>query len=383
MRKSVNGRVIEIGNIGLFEKAFEGLALSRTASNSIINKSGLDLNTVSKYIELYNSFYKSLPFPLYALDVDAKYAAIGSYIKEKASSETTLWVDNGLYVYLGDTAKIAINFINNTWGLVRTHEIKADNTSMDRYKHSCGGEELAWALNSILSGAGTQSYYARFMGDFVKACDGDPLVLRRELSKILEFSYVPSRYNFQTNKIIDTSTKDEYMLDMYVSGRRKSEEKQHVWSLLDDESTANSFGNTQSKYVNQYDYELYHKQTDKKQVKLEKDSLIGASSLFHSLCGIRTIVDSNCFEDYTGILCDSRLVYEVDKRIFVTKAYRFSEPLEIASGFKLYAYDRGLLYLINTEVISSGVRKETIYACSVVDNSMRLCQIKYVRGQSN
>ena len=56
MRKLVNGKIVDIQNIELFEKAAEGMAIGRTLSNVIPNES-LDLNfdIVEKYIEAYKS----------------------------------------------------------------------------------------------------------------------------------------------------------------------------------------------------------------------------------------------------------------------------------------------------------------------------------------
>ena len=68
MRKKVNGRVVDISNIEIFEKAFEGLALGRLVSSSVADTITGDSELVNKCIESYETIYKSMPFPLYCIE---------------------------------------------------------------------------------------------------------------------------------------------------------------------------------------------------------------------------------------------------------------------------------------------------------------------------
>ena len=83
MRKLVNGKVIEIDNIELFELAAEGLALQNTAISSTNDGIEANINSplVRKYIKQYDVFFKAMPYPLYAIEADIKYATLGNFIK--------------------------------------------------------------------------------------------------------------------------------------------------------------------------------------------------------------------------------------------------------------------------------------------------------------
>ena len=84
MKKLVNGRIVDIKNIDIFEKAAEGTAINRTLPNIIPNDTlNLDFDIIEIYINAYKKFYASLPFPLYGVDTDLKYCAAGLFIKKE------------------------------------------------------------------------------------------------------------------------------------------------------------------------------------------------------------------------------------------------------------------------------------------------------------
>jgi len=55
MKKKVNGKVVEIRNIELFEQAFEGLALGRLVSSSVADTITTNQELVNKSIENYEA----------------------------------------------------------------------------------------------------------------------------------------------------------------------------------------------------------------------------------------------------------------------------------------------------------------------------------------
>lgn len=381
MKKKVNGKTVDIVNIEVFEKATEDMIINRTTASTVTDTLGVDFNVVTEYLNLYNSFYKSLPFPIYAIDSDIKYATIGTYIKKRSENKPKLWVNNGLYICIDEENGTVLNFVNSTWGLVRVDSIKEDNTDLQAYQGGCGFNDLIWALSKILKKQSTSTYYKEFMPEFIEACNGQPLVLKWELGNILDFGRIPNKYNFQTNKIIDMETTNEYTMDIFVSGLRESKEKQHVWSLLD----SSEFEPTMKpKYVKQFGFDVYEKIStlDEDRIKpnedkLKKCELFGATSLFNTLCAIRNISERNEFEDFSGFISDGNLIYIVNNRVFVAKAYKFIEPKEVARGVELYSYDKGIVYFLKTKNLGRGIRKETIYSYSLKDGNLRLCKIQF------
>lgn len=386
MKKRVNGRIVDINNIDIFEKATEGMAINRTTQSVISDYSDIDFSSIEKCIKLYNNFYKSLPFPLYALDTNLKYATIGSFIKmklseEKESTPFKYWVNAGLNICINEEYGTTLTFVNNTWGINKVDSIKEDNTEIELYKEHCGYTEFKWALDKISSGKSTSAYYKEFMPEFIQACNGQPMVLKWELSNILEFGPVPNRYNFQDNKIIDLESKNEYLLDIFVTGVRESKEKQHIWSLCDDDIEPIM----RPKYVKTFGFEVLEKISTAEDEKikanvdkLKKCELYGATSIFNTLCSIRNIEEQNCFDSYKAFICEGNLVYIINNRVFVAKAYKFVEPKEVARGVELYAYDRGLVYFVKNNTLAKGIKKETIYSYSLRDGNLRLCRIRII-----
>ena len=102
MKKLVNGKVVDIGNIELFEMAAEGVALRNVAiSNTDIGvPEGIDTELMNKLIGQYDVFYKAMPYPLYAVEHDIKYATLANFIKMCNRQEITMWVDGGLFILL-------------------------------------------------------------------------------------------------------------------------------------------------------------------------------------------------------------------------------------------------------------------------------------------
>lgn len=381
MKKKVNGRTVDIKNIEVFEKAAEGMAVNRTATSTVYDTSDLDMKLVEVYLNLYMTFYKSLPFPLYAIDEDVKYATIGCYIRKKSKTTDKMWVNNGLYICIDEENGIALNFINSTWGIVKVDSIKEDNTNLQDYTEYCGFDDLMWALSKVLKRQSTSSYYTEFMPEFIAACNNQAILLKWELSNILEFGRVPSRYNYPLNRIVDLDKKSEYSLDIYVAGTRASKEKQHVWSLFDDEEIEPVM---KPKYVKTYGFDVYEKINAGEDVKvtpgfdkIKKCELFGTTSLFNTLCVIKNMDELNEFEDFRAFISDGSLVFIINNRVFVAKAYKFVEPKEVARGVELYSYDRGIVYFIKTKNLGKGIKKETIYSYSLKDGNLRLCKIQF------
>ena len=144
MKKLVNNKIVDIRNMELFEVAFESMALKKHTISSIkdtfINDTeSLDIS--NDCISIYNRVHKSLPFPLYAIEDNIKYASIATIIKDEISRPIKCWVDNGLYIYLEDDR--AIRFIGDTWGVCTVKEIQEDNSNIELYNCDIGYRELS------------------------------------------------------------------------------------------------------------------------------------------------------------------------------------------------------------------------------------------------
>ena len=152
MRKLVNGKVINVDNIELFELAAEGLALQNTAVSTTADGIEATINSplVHKYIKQYDVFFKAMPYPLYAIEEDIKYATLGNFIKSLSKTNIDMWVNNGLHIRLDKNTGMTLKIVNNTWSIVYNKENRSDNTSMSLFEHSVGYKEYSWILDKII-----------------------------------------------------------------------------------------------------------------------------------------------------------------------------------------------------------------------------------------
>lgn len=379
MKKKVNGKIVDIKNINVFEQAAEGLAINRSTSSTTADTIQADLYDIKEYVLLYNAIYQSLPYPLYALDNNIKYATLATFIKRKTTKSPKMWINGGLFICIDEENNIAVNFVNRTWAVVRVPKQLEDNTNMQLYKDDCGFADLMWALSRVLKKETTSAYYSSFMKEFVDACNGQPMVLKWELGNILDFGRIPSRQIFEANKIVDLESHKAYILDIFVAGTKETKDKQYSFSLLSEDEPE-----LKPKVIKQYGFDVYEKKNSENgQVKpnddkIKKCELYGMTSVFNTLCFIKSMTEQQSFDEYRGFIIDNILVYVVRGRLYVAKASNFVEPKEIARGIELYAFDDGLIYFVKPQTIAKGIRKETIYSYSLKDNNLRLCKIQFM-----
>lgn len=379
MRKLVNGKVIDVDNLDLFELAAEGLALQSIAVSN--TSDGIDGNInssiVKKYIKQYDIFFKSMPYPLYAIEANIKYVTLGNFIKALSREKVSMWVDNGLNIIIDVDTGMTLKIVNNTWSIVYTKDKVKDNTSLELYKDCIGYKEYSWLLKKIINKEATANFYTEFMPDFVRACNGQPMVLKWELENILTFGVIPNRTQLKQDKILDISSNKEYSLDIFCTGTVDTDEKVQSWSLSGNGS---SVGGMKHKNIRTYGFEAYSKAmfgTGAASSKLEKCKVNGFQNMFLELCGIKSASDMNAFPSFEGIISDNNLVFTIEKRLFVTKTNRMLESKDIAHGVELYTVDKNKVYFVKSKRITDKISKDTLYSYNIPDGTVRMCKIMF------
>ena len=383
MKKLVNGKVVDVKNMQLFELAAEGLAIQNTTVSSTAD--GLDGNTNSKtiqmYLEDYDTFFKLLPYPLNAIEQPIKYATLGSYIKGMHPNKTIItWVDNGLNILLDNTSGLAIKFVNRTWSVfyLKKKSNISDNTAIAFYKEYPGYAEYNWILCRILNHQTTSDFYNVFMSDFISACDANQMVLRWELENMLTFSSIPNKMDFKQNKIFNVDNNEEYTLDIYCNGNKE----------IDDEPTKKisitPFGISSSlekKRIKTYAFDSYGKlldDTTSSKCKMNHVKIIGLHNLFLELCAIKSANELPNFPIFYGAITDTTLVFTINKRLFIAKSNRLvNDPVELANGVELYAVEGNKIYFTKSKRINDKVTKDTLYSYSLRDENIRICKMMY------
>lgn len=373
LKKSVNGKVIDV-DIELFELAAEGMALNEVASSVVFEPLTVEREDINSYINAYKAVYKSMAFPLYAIESRLKYAAIATFIKSAHENHGKMWIEDGegLFILLDEENLSALRIVGNTWGVVRVSSVKEDNTSMLLYRYEPGYAEFSWVISRIQGKIKGGNYYSEFMGEFVSACNQDPMIMKWELSNILNFSTYRSDMELRENVILSLEDKKEIMLDVFSTGVRKTEEVEEIINVTTGEYY------TKNKAVKVYGYDVYEKDmATGEEGKIQRSKVVGMRNLFLTLRGIKVADGRVKMPTYKGILVNGYIVYEIEKRIFVTRAYRQSDYEEIAADVELIGFDRGMVYLSRKQNIGRGIVKESIYSYMLADGSNRLCKVQF------
>lgn len=380
LKKKVNGKIIEISNLELFEAAFEGLALGRLVSSSVSDTIADDSELINKCISIYDTVYRSLPFPLYAIEQEIKYAMIATSLKNKIDEQLEMWIDSALYIKVED--KKALKFISNTWGIVSVDDKeREDNTDIALYNEDVGYSEFVWALKKVVKDESLEDYYIKFMPEFVKACSKEPLVLKWELSKILDFGAIPERTALKANKIIDIDTGSEFLVDIFSTGKKKTNESEYIINLTGNNSDVTK----KAKYIQTYGFEIYEKKKESSDIinsaginKLKKSNIDGFGGVFETLIGKGIVRESINSVSYTGIIVAGKIVYQVGNQIFICDLNRYTKPVEIGRNVEIYSYDNGFVYIIKRTICESSICKESIYALNPVNMQIKLCKIQFI-----
>lgn len=377
MKKLVNGKIINIDNIELFELAAEGLALQNTVTSATADGIDANINSplVRKYIKQYDLFFKYMPYPLYAIESDIKYATLGNFIKSLSKEKIHIWVDRGLHIKLDEESGMTLKIVNNTWSIVYVNEEKQDNTSLELFSSSVGYKEYSWLLKKIINKEATANFYAEFMPEFVKACNNQPMIIKWELENILTFGNIPNRIEFRQNKIINIEADEEYYLDIFCTGTAETDEKIQTWSLVDTCESGFRY-----KTVKTYGFDAYAKPLSdgaKTNDKMQKCSITGLHNLFMKLCSIKNNNDLSKFPNFEGIISNTNLVFTINKMLFIAKSNRLADPVDIAHGVELYTVEKNKVYFIKSKRINEKISKDSLYSYNITDGTVRLCKIVF------
>ena len=317
-----------------------------------------------------------MPYPLYAIESDIKYATLGNFIKGLAKEKIHIWVKNGLHIRLDNETGMTLRFINNTWSIIYDKSTHEDNTSMELFKDCTGYKEYNWVLKKVINKESTSEFYKEFMPKFVEACNYQPMVMKWELENILTFSSIPNRIEFKQNRIININSSEEYQIDIYCSGVAETDEVINTWSL-----DPNNLGSsTRKKSMKLYDFDTYIKNIEdtKTKGKISKAGMIGLQTMFIELCNVKNGMELKEFPDFTGAIMDTSLVFVINKRLYIAKSNRLVEANDIAHGVELYTLEKGKVYFTKSKRINEKVSEDALYCYSIKDNNVRLCKIMYI-----
>lgn len=379
MKKLVNGKVINIENIELFEKGFEGLVLNKKASSDVKDTLDSDNELVKQCVTAYNSMINSLPFPLFAIESNCKYAFIANYILNKVDSISAedMFVNECICIKLEDNKQLKLMY--KTWAIEKykgTPET-AKTIELDQFKGEAEYKEMKWCYDKLVNDESISAYYKEFMKSFIDACSSS-MTLNWELKNILNFGYVPEEIEIDKNRILNPSKKYQYFLDVFCTGKKKTSD-----SILEIVAGPTPRLTQKNKLVKVYDFDVYGKligegDVDKKaENKIEKKQLDGMASVFEVIVGLG--IDSDTVERivYRGIIDDDIILFEINGKIYQCKSNEYTHAELLAVNVSIYSYENGRLYIKNSTKLPSGVYKDNIFSVDVSTKKARLCRTSF------
>ena len=366
VEKVVNGQLVDVGDIRLFELGLEGLSINKVAINNISIELKDDEN-ISKCIEIYSKAYRMLPFPLYSVETNLKYSCIANIMKGKLKFDYKLWVDKSLNVYIVDS-KLLVKFIGNTWGVDYIEEPYKDNTDLDIYKRDVGYNEFKWVLDNKDNSNLTLDFYSEFMGDFLRACGNNANIMVKEFSKILDFENVPKPVNIMDNHIVDSTGEYEYFIDFYCAELRKTGDKQYSIDLtVDDEDTVTCEDDVEPIFsLNAY-----------KKASLNDKGVFGAmefdAELSERLCRVLEIDEDTSIK---GVKVENTLFLEINNTVyyFNTISNKF---VAIGNGIAIYSFKDNYIYFLRKQLIREKTYKNIIYKYNMFNSNINIAKISF------
>lgn len=370
MKKLVNGKVVDIHNIELFELAEKAIAMCNVATSSVgIKTSSIQcIDRVSSIVGAYNIIVNAMPYPLYAVEQPVKYAIAAWYIK-MATDEKEMFIDNGLHVVIDRKCNTAVHICGSTFS-IESIDMFEDNTNLSNFKDNVGYNEFLWFKSCVEKADFSTSIYEEFMPEFVDACNNDEMIIRWELAHILNFASFPKEIYVVDNIIRCIDNDIEYYIEITKNNNKSSiyENETHVRTVVKRYKEDNA----------KYDYNTYKIASNGNR---EKTNNMLTASLFYILYSEKVSGKLMKFPTYKGFVIGSKVVVEVCNNIYIYD-YKHSSHVEpIISCARIYSVDTSTVY-IEKEIDLGDVIKVNIYGVKVSNSNVRLCRTQYRRRNS-
>ena len=378
MLKVVNGKTIDIPNIELFQEAFEGMVLNKQITSKLGTMYDGESKVAKVAIEESARFIRSLPFPLYSVESNLKYAIMAQYIRCKVADKlhkgVDCWVDGGLCVRITDNE--AIKIVGQTWAVIPINgeltEEQLDTLDIEMYRGEAGYKEFMWCLSRLLDGLSLSRFYKQFMPDFEKACLGETMVLKWELGRMLEFGYVPEAVDLPIGIISDSITGKRYNIDVYWTGKMKptgTKEKKLTFDL-----TSGFSCDVKTLDEKEYNYDIYEVGTNEGRKKMPKMKILYIG-VFKAIVDYGKDTDNVETLKYSGITDGNVIAMEIGRGIFVGQLG--GRLNMIGKNIKMLAMEKGKIYLERETRKESGVVEVKQYAYDIKEERLMLCRIGY------
>lgn len=372
MKRYIKGMAVEMPRGDLMEKVYEDLAHNNNKGCSVSMFAETDREIrqkIERYVRTYHVINKQIPFPLSETDLNVRYAMVAECIRNKLHDEIKMWVDNALYIKVGD--KMALRLVGDQWDMVSVHKDIKDNTNLERYTSDIGYEDYCWVGDRIKNGEATDVYRKKFMGALYKLCNEDDNIFREELLKSNIFTKIPGVNSIDSKILKDINDDAEYTLDIYKESVKETDKKMWVCDITGDDAVIHE----ENTCKDIYNFDGYVKEHGNPIRKIKADGLV---SVFVNAVSERNISenDNGDFE-FRGIVNGNRILYQCNDTLYTCRKDRYEKGVEVLCGINILGYWSKYMLCERREIKENGVCKTFIYAVDSESLKVGLCEIRY------
>ena len=380
MKKLINGKVVNIQPdvLELFEKAMEGNVTKKALANKIDIALESDTGHMGDIIASYYSTYIRLPYPLYAVEEEIKYATIAAQLQR--SLEGTIGykprvqvVDNKVSVFSEDG--YCIELASDSWAVTvpeNTDDIPAKDVSLDDYKTDVLYRFYAWCEQKLIRKETLSNFYTFAVPGVLDACGRKPLIVKWELAKLLQFADIPVETKVVDRHIVDVDTETDYFLDVFWEGEMDESNKRSVMVIDIRKNAEQLLSETKSK--KKYNYEVYENNKESGRLKL-KASKKRFESIFNAIadaCHEGADIDTI---QYHGVISDGYIAIEIENKLYVGTTH--DGISEIGMDTKIVSICGSKVYVNKSIKKPKGAVREAVYIYDIVSDTLKICNVQY------
>lgn len=378
MKKLINGATVDIGQdvMELFERAAEGTMTRKKIMNRIDIVLENTVGHLGDIIEAYYRSYAALPYPLYQVEDEIKYATIAAnmqrLIKVKLGYLIELEIKDRI-IRAHSEEDLYIDLASEYWAIEDAEgaAIEPVEVTLDNYKDDVLYRFFNWCDEQLKSKHNTSGFYAYAIPSLLTACNNKPIIVKWEMAKILQFAALPEVVDVADRRIYNNDTGTCYTMDCYWGGKYSEEVSENILVIDCRPEAKNIPSKMISKRKKIYVYDVY-----------EDDKEMGRISLQSSKSRFKNVFDiivRECDDvvnaKYFGIIDGDYIALQVGEKIYTGK---LGEPLsETGVGVKLLNVQSGRAYISKDIKKSSGATRETIYIYDIEKDILKVCDIHY------
>ena len=384
MKKLINGNVIDIGQdiMDLFEKAAEGTMTKKKIMNRIDTTVESDVGNVGNIIEAYYRSYAALPYPLYAIEDEIKYATIAANMQRIIQHKLNLLLEieikdriirvhteSGYYLTLASEHWALENDKDNT-------ELKPKKVDLSAYSSDSMYKFFKWCDDRLAEKRGTDGFYSFALPGLLSACNNKPLIVKWEMAKLLQFAELPEFVKLRNGKFLNMDTGTIYTLDCFWGGEYSQEVEENIMVIdCRSSNTSKEPYRMLPKRRKKYLYEVYEDNKETGRIILKK-SKAKFQKIFETVMKECDNLDE---AEYCGIIDSDYVALQVGNKIYTGK---LGEELDNTGvGVKLLAMKNGRAYISKSIKKRSGAVRESIYIYDIEKDVLKVCDISYVKGE--